>query len=439
MGFIDSLKKFTESDNGIKSEITLNSPDGKEYSARWIGDPIALEKKLGIFYQPRVPGNVVQDLDVNGDVYQFTVYFDGSAQQTVSKAFWESLKEHGAWSVIHPLLGLKQNMYLRTATWLTEPVRSAEHTEFNLSFIQGLGPQAEATDPKSDVEAFSLDAIQSAIDQFFELINLDNFEAFNALTSAVNKSLNIVKSTLRRVENLQILNPKIEGIISGIGTTIEAFPPDTEQLGAQFASLFEAIGLSQSTSNDAIENFTNYADTLYADGFNSGTGDINNLNSMATFELMVALSNVEIARAALLSGVETRNGAVEQCTNISTYFSDMMTRLDEAQEVFADTRIEDQYVSMSQSFADQYKLAQKSIEYILSNTTNLLIERRFVIATGRSPLEIAWDELGGPGDYITLEDGLTIDQNYENYCRWNGLVDGQEIWIPAGTEQRVFV
>lgn len=444
MGFLDdainAVKDFTGGgDPTLKPEIILQSPEsGTAFKARWVGNQITKEKKIGLFDSPRIKGTKVQDLGIKGSRYPLNIYFDGTDHQKVARDFWEKVDETGPWTIVHPLEGKKKNLFLLSVTWHNEPVRSANMTEFELSYIQGILPEAGKEFLAESVKKFSLDTIQGAIDQFFAIINLDNYEAFNAVFSAVNKSLNIIKKTLRRVENLQLLNPRIEALISGIGTTIASFPPDIERVAAQFSSLFEAVGLTQPDSIEGTNNYSNFAANLDDSDFIGANGTPANRNQIATLELNLTLGAVELARATLLDGVETRAQAIEQIELISAYFADLMSRLDSAQILFDDVNIEDQYISMSGAFDQCYKMLQKAIEYILSNTSNLLVERRFTIETDRSPLEIAWTELGGPGEYITLDDGLSIDQNYENFCRWNNLYGVDCMWLRRGTEVRIF-
>lgn len=425
-----------------KPEIVLESPsdDGnKEYVAKWIGDPITLENKLGRLDSPRTPGTIVQPLEVKGDLYQLTIFFDDADHDLTSAEFWASLKSKGKWTVIHPQIGLIEELYLSRARWEVEPIRSVGFTTFNTNWIQGLpdGELVSIIGLEANINAFSLDAIQSSIDQFVANISLDSFEEFNALVSAVNKVVNFVKQNLRKFENLQIINPRIEALIRGITSTLESFPPDVSALAAQIAGIFEAIGLGQ---NNAIGSVDNFAAIV------TGLGDVESdvpspsgLNAVATAELALSLSNVEIARASVLPGITTREQAVETAGKLTDYFNDMMERLDESQTLFDDAPIEKQFISQSGSFADQYKTNLKAVEFLLSSALDLKIERRSFTKVERSTLEIAWDELGGIGEIVQLEDGLQIDENYQNFCDWNDL-HGREIFIlPAETEYRIFV
>lgn len=428
----------------LKPEIRLTPPNGgDDFVAKWIGDPITAENKLGLFDSPKVRGTIVQPLEFKGDRYQFTIFFDGEDHDEESADFFEALKENGAWKVVHPMIGLIDNLYISRYVWENEPVRNVGYTTFNTNWIQGL-PESESVSfagLAANINSFSLDSIQSIIDQFFDLVSLENFEEFNSLVSSVNKATNIIKKTLKKFENLQILNPRIEALFRGIASTIESFPPDVTALAAQFAGLFEAIGLTQNNANGSVDNFSTFSanfDDELSDIENS-PADLNSRNAIAVVELNTSLAGVEIARAVLLPGLTTRDQAIEAATKLNDYFTTTTNNLDDIQSGFNNVRIENQYTSQSKSYSDQLKLNKKSIEFLLSAALNLKVERRFPLKTERNPLEIAWTELGGPGEIIQLPDGLRIDKNYNDFCDWNDLHGKSIMWLPAETEVRIFI
>lgn len=424
----------------ILTQITLISPndDGnQEYSAKWIGDPITKEKKLGLFDSPKIKGTAVQDLEVKSDIYQLVIFFDDSEHDLTSEAFWKSLDASGKWGITHPQRGPLQ-LNLMRATWENEYVRSVGYTTFRTNWIEGLpdGTEVSIDEIKGTLNFDILSAIDSAISQFISNCSLDNFEEFNALVSAVNKTVNAIKKNLRKFENLQIINPKLAALFRGIDSTISSFPPDTSALAAQFANVYEAVGLAQNSSIGAIDNYVEHEENMQ--GVETDGGGPSDRNAAATIELNLSLNGAEIARAVILPGITTRTQAIEAATALNDYFDTITNRLDLVQENFEDTPIEDQYVSQSDSFAMQAKANKRAIQYLISTALNLKVERRFTTKVPRMPIEIAWTELNGSGEYIE-KDGMFIDQNFSDFCDWNGLHGQDIIWLPAETEVRVFV
>ena len=423
----------------LQPEIKLISPneDGnKEYIGKWIGDPVTKEKKLGLFDSPKVKGTLIQDLEVKGDLHQLTIYFDGPDHDLVSAEFWKSLDAKGKWAIFHPMRGLL-NLNLSRAVWEDEPVRSVDFTTFNTNWIEGLpdGTEVSIVELKTTLDFQASEANLSAVRQLESNVKVDSFAQYRAIVGAVEKAVNTIKKNLKKIENLQIINPRIEALFRGIESTISNFPPDITALGAQFSGLFESIGLSQNNSISSIDNFTTFADNLAIEPDDAGDGG---RNSAAILELNLSLVNAEIAKSVILPGIETREQAIEIATKVNDYFTSMINRLDEIQEFFYDTPIESQFVSQSGSYSDQLTANKLAIKFLLSSSVNLKIERRFKTKVPRAPIEIAWTELDGPGE-ITEVDGILLDENFANFCKWNNLHGDDIILLPAGTEVRVFI
>ncbi|NIA28340.1 MAG: hypothetical protein GWP06_00330 [Actinobacteria bacterium] len=417
--------------------VSPNSDGNKIYIAKWIGDPINKEKKLGLFDSPKTKGTKVQDLEIKGALHQLTFFFDDEDHDETAGKFWKSLDFKGSWAIVHPLLGPISNLYMSRATWEVEPVRSASFTTFNTNWIEGLpdGTTVSISEIKTNLRAAADDSDLSAGDQFESNILTDTFEQFNSLVSATGKASNAIKKGLRKFENLQLINPRLEALFNGIASTLESFPPDISALVSQFTGLYQAIGLAQNNAAGAIDNFINII---------SGQDDIitddpgpNGRNAAAVAEFNLSLANTQIARSVTLPGLVTREQAIETATTINDYFTTMTNTLDAVGENFADTPIENQYVPQSISFGDQFSANKAAIQFLLNSALDLKVEKRFTIKIERSPLEIAWTELG-MGEFIE-QDGIQIDQNFADFCEWNSLHGADIMWLPSQTEVRIFV
>lgn len=424
-----------------RETIILTSPmsDGQNrYEAKWIGDPVQQQKKLGLYSSPKVKGTVVQDLDVESKIFQLTIFFDGDDHDLISDDFEASLQATGVWAVLHPRRGI---LSLTLTRWIRidDPTRSNDYTEFQTNWIEGLeeGTQVSVAELEETLDFFAGQADATASDQLEENLKVNTFEEFNAVVSAANKVVGQIKSNLRRFENLQIINPRIEALFRGIDSTLSDFNNfDSSQLTSQFTGLFEAIGLAQNNAIGAIDNFVAFSNDL--DGVTNGTTTIAAANKALILELTLSLTNSAISRAATLPGVTTRNQAVSLATTLNDYWTNMINRLEEISALFADSPIEDQYITQSLSLNAQQNANKKAIEYLLSTALDLKIERIFTIKVPRAPLEIAWTELGGP-NYVTLDSGQVVDQNYDNFLEWNDLHGDRIELLPAETEVRIFV
>jgi hypothetical protein len=425
----------------LRPEITLISPqsDGKvEYFAKWIGDPITKEKKLGRFDSPRVKGTIVQDLEVRGDLYRFTIFFDDPDHDQTAADFWKSLDAKGSWTIIHPISGTIETLYLSRAVWENEPVRSVGYTTFNTNWVQSL-PDATTISIAEQAATVGADADTadlSAQDQLAANVKTNTFEQFNALRSAAEKAVAEIQSKLRAFENLQVINPRLQALFRGITSTLASFPPDVSALAAQFNGIYEAIGLAQNSAAGAVDNFIN----IIAAQTDIETDDpgVNGRNAAAIAEMNASFANSQIAKAVLLPGIGNRENAIDLANSLNDYLNDIINRFDAVSENFINTPIENQYVPFSIGFSDLVLANRRAIQYLLSTALDLKVERIFTTRVPRSPIEIAWTELGGPGEIIE-EDGLNIDQNFADFCRWNNLHGNNLIWLPADTEVRIFI
>jgi len=423
----------------IQPEIRLISPDSdgnQEYIAKWIGNPIRKENKLGLFDAPKIKGTIVQRLEVKSDLYDISIYFDDEDHDLTSGKFWESLDANGKWAVFHPQRG-RLDLDFASATWENEYVSSLGFTVFATSWIEGLpdGTEISIAELEQTLNSDANNANISAGEQFENNIKTDNLNQFNAIVGAAQKVLNAIRKNLIKIKNLQLIDPRVESLIRGANDTLSSFPLDTASLVAQFAGIYEAIGLSQPDSSSAVSNFINHANSL---DITASDNTENGRNEAAMLELSLSLINAEISKAALLGGIGTRLQAVEIANSINDYFDSMIGRLESIQELFYTTPIELQYIAQSGSLGDQLIANKTAIRYLLKSALDLKIEKIFFTAIPRATIEIAWTELGGPGDIIEA-DGILIDENYQNFCLWNDLHGDDLILLPAETRVRVFV
>lgn len=424
-----------------KENIFLTSPDSdgnQVYVGKWIGDPITKVKKLGLFDSPKVKGTIVQDLEVKGDLYQLTIYFDGLSHDLISQNFWSSLDAKGTWEVDHPTKGII-TLNLSRAVWENEPVRSLGFTTFNTNWIEPLPESFNVSTRQieSTLNFYIDTANESAQTQFVPNVKTDTFAEFNALVSSVSQAIGTIKSNLKKFENLQIIDPRLAAIFDGIASTISDITTfDGAELFAQFTDLYESIGLAQNNAAGAVDVFTGISEEQ--DEPDTEEGDTKGKNRAAVYEMNLSLANTSIAGAVTLPGIESRTNAVGLASALTDWFGVFVNALDTIQVSFNDSPIENQYIAQSASFGDQVNANRQAILFLLQSSVNLKVERVFTTPIDRATIEIAWTELGGPGEIIE-RDNIFIDENFYNFCEWNNLHGNDLVILPGGREVRVFV
>jgi prophage DNA circulation protein len=123
----------------LKETIFFLSPDGNSFDAKWRGDVREMDKMIGEFSFPGRDGSIVQDLGSRAARYPLTIYFDGPDHDLQASAFFEAIKENGAWTVEHPVYDFIDLQPVRISE-TTNPVESGNITELVTEWIEPLDP-----------------------------------------------------------------------------------------------------------------------------------------------------------------------------------------------------------------------------------------------------------------------------------------------------------
>lgn len=411
----------------LNQTIVLVSPQESVFEGKWIGNPRSLEKKLGLFTFPKVKGTKGQDLEVNGDSYPLTIYFDGEDNDIIADEFWQALKERGKFEVVHPLYG-SLFLQLISATQDIQPVESINYTVFTTQWIETLpdGTEISIAELAGLITAASRESNFNSAQQFEDNIFADTFAQAAAVTAAVGKVVNAVKKAIRIVENFDIVPDAIEGLIRGINSTLASFPPDISALAGQVQSLIQVGVLGQDNVKGATDTYNNFA--IEINGIQPTETNTEGVNTASVQELALSAANVAIGQSAVLPGNETRQQAVESANAVLAFFTDMTNTLDKTQELYRSSPIELQYFSQSQSFTTAQRMAALSAQFLLLSATDLKIERRFILEVPRNFIEICATEYGN-----------IDDETLDFFIETNELKNNDIRIIPALREVVVYV
>lgn len=121
----------------LQRQIWFLSPEGNEFNAKWRANDRELTKMIGEFSFPGRDGSIVQDLGSRAVRYPLTFYFDGPDHDLWASAFFEALKERGAWMIEHPVHGFIELQPTQIRE-ITDPVESGNMTELSSQWIEPL-------------------------------------------------------------------------------------------------------------------------------------------------------------------------------------------------------------------------------------------------------------------------------------------------------------
>jgi prophage DNA circulation protein len=413
----------------LSGEIVLTSPDGDEFTALWVGDPVTVTKKLGLFEFPGIVGTKVQDLGGGGARYPLTIYFHGPDNDKEAQSFFAACEQIGPWEIIHPTEG-ELTLQWVSYTRHIQPVTDGNITRFEIDTIEPLPDSAviSSAELAGDIDAGALDANASAADQFNSNVLQDTFNEFQSLVGAIGQGISAVKTTLRAAERFELIPAEANAILAGITTTISSFPLDTSQLSAQVQNLVQLYSEAQDSVSGILDMYLGFNETVKE--IIPNEADEEGRNVAAVQELFLSAGLVGMAKAAKVGGEKTRSESLENAETISGSFTDTTNALDSIQELYQDSPIELQYFSQSQSYSDALVLAGLAARLMIQSSFDLAIEKRFALEKERNPIEITVTEYGELGDE---------DSNLDLFLDSNGATGSEFFVMPAGREVVVYV
>jgi len=414
----------------LRQTITLTSPEGNIFEAKWKGNSRSMDKKLGLFEFPKVKGTKVQDLDIGSARYPLTIFFDGENHDQESDRFFKACSERGVWNVIHPVKG-SLDLQLISVKENIEPVESGNVTQFDMEWIE----------PLKDSEVPSLFQQRSTIDSQIDELNSTSSDqidsnvlqetaaqtsSFEATVDAVVKA---VEKFLAPVYELQAeINSQVLSIKRGINSLLSAPVLDIVSIAGQIQALVQLPALAIADVNSRIEAYQGFISAAL--DFSPDTAETKDRNIVAVQELALTSALASISFVSSTGELDSRLQAIELINLNTELFKDITDTLDATQDLFKDEIIDDQYFSQSESYSDTLLLISQTIAYLLRSAFDLSIEKRFVLEKMRAPIEITISEYGDLGE---------DDINFDLFITSNGLKGNDILILPEGREVLVYV
>jgi prophage DNA circulation protein len=147
--------------------VTMVSPEGNRFEAKWQKSPRSMDKNLGIHTFPGTDGNVVQDLGSNSDRHSLQFFFDGPDHDLDAADFWAATRERGPWTTIHPVHGFMV-LQLISGQENDDVVDAANTTEITSEWIEPIDEftLTTAREYGALVENFSNETNATSAEQF---------------------------------------------------------------------------------------------------------------------------------------------------------------------------------------------------------------------------------------------------------------------------------
>jgi len=430
--FLENLLGLSDSSwkDRVREEIVLTSPNRQPFFAKWQGSPRSVSKTLGIFKYPKIKGALVQDMDVGADTYPMTIFFDGSSNDLDAGRFFSACKETGVWVILHPIHGPLE-LNLVSAEEVDDPTESGNVTAINTNWIEPLDPTA----------AFSLSQIGAAIQTLGSLINLASSKLFS---NSVNQSSATFIQAIRNISNVSItavnskLAPTFEqdaetasnvaATIRGINDTLLEDSIDALLLAGQFQQLIQNAMQANDQMESRLDGINNYVDDLILTAPTEPT--IENKNFSSTLELNLVSAVISASQIVTTSELFSRKESLNSLETFTDIFNKVVNALDGIQNIFLNNAIDNQYLSMLDTYPDLSKMAAQTADYLIKTSFDLAIEKTFILREARNPLEITVTEYGSLGDN---------DENLDLFIDTNKLKGNEILILPPGKSVVVYV
>ena len=416
--------------NRLRPTITLTSPEGNIFEAKWRGNSRSKDKKLGLFEFPKVKGTKVQDLDIGSARYPLTFFFDGENNDQESDRFFKACDERGVWNVIHPVKG-SLDLQLISVKESIEPVESGNVTQFDTEWIEPLKDSVVPSlfQQRSIIDS-QIDEINStASDQIESNVLQETAAETSSFEATVNAVVAAVEKFLAPVYELQAeINSQVLSIKRGINSLLSAPVLDIVSIAGQVQALVQLPALAIADVNSRVEAYEGFI--AAALDFSPDTAESKDRNIVAVQELALTSGLASISFVSSTGELTSRLQAIELINLNTGLFKDITDALDATQELFKDEIIDDQYFSQSESYSDALLMVSQTIAYLLRSAFDLSIEKRFILEKMRAPIEITISEYGDLGE---------DDLNFQLFIESNSLKGNEILILPEGREVLVYV
>jgi hypothetical protein len=415
----------------LQPQITLTSPSGLVFEAKWSGNNVTAEKDLGIFKTPGVKGLKIQDLEISAFSYPLTIFFDGPDNDRNADLFVNTLaNDKGNWTIIHPVKGEK-TLQLVSLSEAVQPISSAGITEVTTDWI-------EITGDISDVTAAQLSGLaiaqngnlqNTAADQIVTVVGQDTADQTGRLKNAVENTVTAFNLTLQTItDTVSEVQAQANSIKRSIDSTLEETPIDVLSIAGQIQSLVNLPNLVELDLNSKIDTYIRFKDRIFE--FSPESDGIAQINTAAVQEMALTACLGAVGVASVSSVLISRQNVIDSIDKNFDLFEDITDGLDDIQELYADEPIIFSYFSQSQSYADASLMNAVTVAYLLKSSFDLAVEKKIILTRQENPVMVAMREYQGPGEN---------DENIALFYSSNCLTGQETYLLPVGWEGVVYV
>ena len=411
-------------------QITLTSPSGLEFTAKWAGDARSREKQLGIFKTPGVKNVKIQDLELDAWSYPLTVHFDGPDHDTNAENFVTALDEKGEWTVIHPVKGPK-TLQLVSFSEAVQPITSGNITTVTTEWLEITGDSGavSASQLSGLAKAQNIVLQGTAADQLNAVAILDTADKAGKFKTAVENTVTAFDLTLSAItDTVAEVQAQADSIKRGIDNVLNTTPIDVLSIAGQIQALVALPNLIVTDINAKIDTYGRFADRIFNGSPEAASPAGINTAAVQELGLTAALGSVGVA--SVTSALFSRQAVIDSIESNLTLFNTITDGLDVIQEIYSDELLSRSYFSQSDSYPDAAQIVGLTVAYLIKSAFNLAVEKRIVLTEPWNPVMLAMQEYDGPGE---------LDANISLFYDSNELTGDLCYLLPVGKEVVVYL
>ena len=415
----------------LQPQITLTSPSGLIFIAKWAGNAVSQEKDLGIFKTPGVAGIKIQDLEMAAKAYPLTIHFDGPDNDLVANDFTIACAEKGSWSVVHPVKG-ELILQLVSFSEAVQPITSAGITSVTTEWLeieefegpQLFGPQLSGLAIAQDI---TLQGI--GVDQLDNVVSLDTADKAGKFKVAAENTVSVFDATLSAItDTVAEVQAQADSIKRGLDVTLSETPIDVLSVAGQIQALVALPNLVVTDLSSKIETYSRFVDQIL--NISPEAASPAGINTAAIQELGLTAALGAVGVASVSSLLSSRQSVIDSIESNFNLFKTITDGLDVIQEIYGDELLSRSYFSQSETYPEAAKVVGLTVSYLIKSAFDLAVEKRIILTERENPVMIAMREYGGSGEN---------DENIDLFLESNELT-GQEILIlPVEKEVVVYV
>lgn len=417
----------------VRPVIDLTSPEGKNFTPKWVGNKRSNKKRLGRWKYAGINGEVIDDYGLDSDVYPMKLIFDGITYDTDAERFLKATAEFGSWEVIHPTKGYKA---LNLVSWdeSDQPVEKTNLIEIETVWNDYIDPFFLKTPAQMLAEAgATLNAFNADLLNRYQDVDVGTFSERASLLDTAKRLGEKINQVLGPIA---AANDKVSSSFmdsqQALQEIISAGIVEPLALAGQIKDTIQTPMLATRDLKARLAGCRDLARAIFE--IESGDNGDRNIAMTKELGLMSLAGSVSISQTTSdigeTNGIATQKEAVDTISFSRNFSNDITEHLEEEQEKMDGQLVGRQYMYGGGILSSKLNSQLSAEQYIRSNFFNLAKEKIITLDRPRTPIDVVIEFYGGMGDN---------DENYRKFLTVNEVKGAEVSLLKQGRQILIYV